>query len=140
MIRRPRKPWRIKKGVTSPFRFKYTDGDGVGIDITDYQFRTDARYTADDASPIFTLTNANGGFVIEDQTNPELLGWGQIIFPKEFIDDVDISLGTTNVDYPFVNIFIDIEYDDGEGSPANWRGFFMNKVQVFEQFTRSNDV
>lgn len=131
-VRKFKSPLVVKKGVSTSFTIKFTNPDGTAKDITDFVFRTDLRYNLTDVSAIGTLTNGDG-FTVDGPN-----GILTMTFAKTKIASVDTT--DSKVDFPFRNVFIDIEYYDPSESPINWLPLAMGIVQVYEQGTRTNDV
>lgn len=125
-----RKPFVCKKGVDSPFSMRMSNSDGTPTDITGYQFRTDLRYTPN-GEVIATLTNGNGFEV--DGPN------GTVTMTLSSATSLLVDTSKSKVDFPFANVYFDIEYNDGVNT-SKWKAWAMGMFRVMEQFTRSNDV
>ena len=130
-LRRLKEAWEVKKGSEDCLTIDWTDDVFKPIDdLTNYQFRADAKYNLTDTDILFTLSNANGGFRIEDGPKARF---------NAFLSVADLALveklENSLLPIPFRRIFLDIEYDDGSN---DWQSFLIVEVLVFEEGTTSN--
>lgn len=84
------------QGATFSIRLTWTIDDQP-VDLTGYTARMQSRPNyKKDCSPIFDITTENGGIVVDDQGNIDLLIEAEEtenFFPREYVYDLELDSG-----------------------------------------------
>lgn len=86
------------QGATFTKRLTWTIED-VPVDLTGYTGRMQAKVSySNKCQPIFTITTENGGILVDDEGNIDLLISSddtEIFIPKEYIYDLELEKNNT---------------------------------------------
>lgn len=128
-------PLLLKKGAAWRMRFQWLDSEqDPADDITEYGISTDLRLRTVNGTNVQTLTVDNGGFEIIDGPNAIF----EMVIETPVSDLFTVDLNTSKPQWPFVDVYFDIELTPPGISPSERVPFLMGVIRSYEQVTRSN--